>query len=811
MPIRFAIVMLCSGLLMGGVSQPVHAHSPTFQAAREQYELRNWQAAEDLFLEVAQGTSDADVRNTARFYAGECALQLKNFSRARANYQHVLNSGKPSPLADRARFRLAESLFHSGSVQEAEIQFQQFVDKHPHLDAVGDAYNYLAEISLQNSRLDQALAGYGHVIENFAGAQVTQARLGMARALLAGERHDEVSLALGRLCVSNDPLVAAEALLTLGRAQYEGGNFEDSLATFRRVYELSAEGLTQRARLAGGWALWKLARWEEVAAEIAPLDDHPAYQAEYAYLLGMTAYCTKDWAAAIPALQTASAQQAPHRAAALFYWGESALRGGNPKLARSAFQKLLDVEPTSEWADDALWGLACAAKAAKSQLEYDQACDELRTRFPESEFMSRLPPREHRVNALRRDSPDTLLFDEAAALERDGRFDAALSAYHELIDAHQTSSHRAEGLWRVARLHHRLKQHAEARDFYLQLLDEYADFVRGAELLAHLAAIEDICGNSSTAANYYRNLVQNFPQTLQAVEASYWLALVAADDNKVDEAQWQIDWLLERLNPASRTLNNAERHLYEQALCLECQLLASENKWHEMAERLDGCDTEVRESAAAVRLAFWRAEAAARLGEHADAHERFRSLATRVVGINESWVPMVTLRRAQLAARQEQWQHVLELVDELALRYAEFELVYEGDYLRGRSLAGRGDMSAARAAYGRVLENDRATGTETAAMAQWMIGETYFHQRNYEQARAAYVRVIERHFFPEWQARAALQAGKCAELDDDWQLAAQYYTDAIDRWPETSSSRELAARLKWLDKQMAHGGTLQRR
>jgi TolA-binding protein len=120
-------------------------------------------------------------------------------------------------------------------------------------------------------------------------------------------------------------------------------------------------------------------------------------------------------------------------------------------------------------------------------------------------------------------------------------------------------------------------------------------------------------------------------------------------------------------------------------------------------------------------------------------------------------------------------------------------------------------MSAARMVYGHVLENDWAAGTETAAMAQWMIGESYFHQRNYELARVAYERVMERHHFPEWQARAALQAGKCAELGNHWEAAAKYYAEAAERWGDTKSAHELSARLRWVQKQVAQNQATLRR
>ena len=39
-------------------------------------------------------------------------------------------------------------------------------------------------------------------------------------------------------------------------------------------------------------------------------------------------------------------------------------------------------------------------------------------------------------------------------------------------------------------------------------------------------------------------------------------------------------------------------------------------------------------------------------------------------------------------------------------------------------------------------------------MAQWMIGETYFHQKNYDAAIRAYLELEALYAFPTWQAAA---------------------------------------------------------
>ena len=92
-----------------------------------------------------------------------------------------------------------------------------------------------------------------------------------------------------------------------------------------------------------------------------------------------------------------------------------------------------------------------------------------------------------------------------------------------------------------------------------------------------------------------------------------------------------------------------------------------------------------------------------------------------------------------------------------------------------------------------------------------MIGETYFHQQRYQRAREAYSQVIGNGSWGIWPARAALQAGKCWELEGRWEEAEKLYTDALQHQEnrrsieassrELESAKELRARLCWVRNQ----------
>ena len=118
------------------------------------------------------------------------------------------------------------------------------------------------------------------------------------------------------------------------------------------------------------------------------------------------------------------------------------------------------------------------------------------------------------------------------------------------------------------------------------------------------------------------------------------------------------------------------------------------------------------------------------------------------------------------------------------------------DYLQGRCLASQGRFAEARQFYERVVRSPTGGRSETAAMSQWMIGETFFHQQEFYSAIRAYNRVESLSPYPQWQAASLLQAGKCRELRGEWEQAVRLYAQLLREHPETEYAGQASRRLQ---------------
>jgi len=89
-----------------------------------------------------------------------------------------------------------------------------------------------------------------------------------------------------------------------------------------------------------------------------------------------------------------------------------------------------------------------------------------------------------------------------------------------------------------------------------------------------------------------------------------------------------------------------------------------------------------------------------------------------------------------------------------------------------------------------------ATSDRLKAQAKWLVGETYFLQKDYVSAVRAYSAVVQESQDVKWRALAMLQAGKCYEIVGQVQDAVQLYEEALKLSPVESVKKQLESRLE---------------
>jgi TolA-binding protein len=232
------------------------------------------------------------------------------------------------------------------------------------------------------------------------------------------------------------------------------------------------------------------------------------------------------------------------------------------------------------------------------------------------------------------------------------------------------------------------------------------------------------------------------------------------------------------------------------ALYLQARVAMAQQNWAGLKQPLERLLKEYPNDSLAFSAKYWLAEGEYRQGHYQAGAEQFALLNDESAGRTEKWLPMIPLRQAQALAQLGEWSDALTIARKIKADSPQFEQLYEVDYVIGRALASQADFVGARNAYSEVIRSLTGGKTETAAMAQWMIGETYFHQENYQAAVREYLRVEILYAYPRWQAGALLQAGKCHESLGQWKEAAELYARLIRVYPRTEFTVDAQSRLR---------------
>ena len=383
-------------------------------------------------------------------------------------------------------------------------------------------------------------------------------------------------------------------------------------------------------------------------------------------------------------------------------------------------------------------------------------------------------------------APETALM-RGQALEKLKQDDQAAIVYRQALKRYPQTKQMPQLLLAAARLYDRIGQDEEAVPIYDRVIHEFPKSPDVDAVLYDLAwSLRDL-GRANDSDKVFRKLCDEHPTSKFYGDSTYRLAERASQHSENDAARGLLAPLLAK--------EDCPPDVREHALYLMAQMAIGEEKWSTAEPFLTQLVHAFPDGKLCVPAQFWLAEVAFRSGDYSAAQERFDAVAPRVADHSEPWMAIIPLRRAQILAGQKQWSAVRTMAETVAQDYPKFDRLFEADYVIGRSLAADEKFDDARAAFTRVIQSASGGKTETAAMAQSRIADTYFQQEDYQAARCANLRVDTVYGFPHWQASALLQAARCYEKLGQEKDAGELYARVLQNYPQTEFVAEASRKL----------------
>lgn len=369
---------------------------------------------------------------------------------------------------------------------------------------------------------------------------------------------------------------------------------------------------------------------------------------------------------------------------------------------------------------------------------------------------------------------------QALAWEQLGKTVLARRAFARTYVHHAQATQGPDALLAAARFEQKLSEHEAAMVLLQQLCEEFPDYAQRDAALYELAWSAQTQQVATVTRQAYESLVTTYPQSRYRADSLFRLAEAAAEQGETEQAG---RWLDELLNDTHLARTNEPLRCH--AIYLRGKLAADAKQWPKVIELMQTLLREFPTHELHEVAEYWLAEAHFKLEQWTEAEPLFASLQARQGERREIWRGMVMLRLAQITARKKDWTTAHELAQSLAENFPQFPQSQEVDYLLGRCLSSQGRFREARDHFQQVIDSPSAAQTELAAIAQWMIGESFLHQKNYAEAIRAYHRVETLHAYPRWQAAALFQAAKCHELLQQPAAARELYDQLLKDYPQS--------------------------
>lgn len=296
-----------------------------------------------------------------------------------------------------------------------------------------------------------------------------------------------------------------------------------------------------------------------------------------------------------------------------------------------------------------------------------------------------------------------------------------------------------------------------------------------SEALYQLGWVNSDLGETEASNEAFAELVADHAASKYWPDAAYRVASTMLDDQEYEHAASMVKRILNQ--------DTVPPEVKIQALYLQSKIAAAIDRWDNVPDLMDELIESSDDETIVATAKYWKAEALYRYGDFDGAGQMFDAMQPNAELIGESLEPWLLLRLAQCHGKSQRWTNAAMLAHDCLDRFEGFSNAHEFRFLLGRAAEYDGMFDDARDHYQQVIDSTDGSGTESAAISQWRIGETFFHQKQYKLAIAAYSKTNTNYGFEKWNGAALIQAGKCQEHLGNWKHAEKLYTQLLERYP----------------------------
>lgn len=467
------------------------------------------------------------------------------------------------------------------------------------------------------------------------------------------------------------------------------------------------------------------------------------------------------------------------------YLAEQAYDGGQKQLAGKFYSYMTQWENDQATQSRGLSGLAWVYMES-TEPAATPFFARLISQYPDSSFSSKAT------------------MARAKFLESQNDTDAASDVYSLVSDRFDGSPIANIARLRNANLLHQAggdQNLAKAQGLLKDYLQSPAEKTAADEALYLLGWVMNDQGESDQAMVRFQRLVTQFPDSKYWSDAAFRIAQQHLRDGQSADAVDLIDQII-----SSQT---APPEVITRSQYIKGQIAASTQDWADVTPLMEAVIAADVDAKLTWRAKYWLAESQYQQQMYNAASQQFAAISKANV-IERSLQPWVQLRLGQCLGKLERWNDAGTVANDALHRYGDFENDFEFIFVRARAAEAQGMLDDAEMLYTEVIESANGRRSETAAIAQWRIGEMHFHKEDYKTAIQAYYKVDSLYDYAKWRSAAILQAGKCQEHLGNWKHAAKLYTQILEKYPDSELAASASQRLRLVNRQ-ADNSTPQKR